>query len=208
MEILWREHDGGVVDGERFADALEDLAESRTRHMLASGSDSVLDTGTAVPHYILNYLDYALWRGMTTRALTDKDLFGAGQTGSPRVPDVSTYRFRYRKSIEHFYPVQPSERHGQSTLPHDQVNRFGNLCLMTSSENSRRNNLVATAKAEEFGSGNEALKFELMAAITAADRAWGIPQITAHGAAMRAILQMPLRDLGRSTTGPPGLVEQ
>lgn len=193
LEVLWLEHDNGTIDGERFADDLEELAEARSRHLLSAGHDSALDAGTAVPHYIFNYLDYALWRGITTRALTATDLFGPDGSTAPPVPDVGNYRFRYRKSIEHFYPVQPSVRDGQHTLAHEDVNLFGNLCIMTSSENSRRNNLAATAKAAQFLSSGETLKFQLMAAVTQSEHEWNLPQIRRHGARMRNVLNRGLR---------------
>lgn len=204
LDILSRQHDRGHVDGPAFADALETLAASRVDHLLSRQGETPrsrgINSGTAVPQYLFNFVDYALWRGLSTGTLLPQDLGGPDRSMPLAPPLFDEFRFRYRKSIEHFYPVQPSERDGQQQLPSADVDRFGNLCVMTVSENSRRNNLAATAKAAQFQSKDESLKFQIMAATTKADQEWDVPQIHEHGTVMERLLRRPLPGHERNET--------
>lgn len=184
LDVLWRTHRRGLIaNGDELAAALEQLARDRVTYLLRPDQTSesdVVDTGTAVPQFIFNYLDYALWRGLETGNLEYAGI------------DHESFRFRYRKSIEHFYPVQPNERDGHPQLAAETVNQFGNLCVMTPTENSRRNNLAAKAKAEQFRADTESLKFQIMAAMTKYEQSWGSDQIRQHGDEMRDLLRSPL----------------
>ncbi|MDT1823112.1 HNH endonuclease, partial [Acinetobacter baumannii] len=60
---------------------------------------------------------------------------------------AGSFRFRYRTSVEHFYPVVPGE--GQKVLTSTEVDRFGNLCIMSRRENSQRNNLMPVSKVKQ-----------------------------------------------------------
>lgn len=83
------------------------------------------DKGTAVPNFIFNLLDYKLWKKEK-----DKDKY-------------KDFEFTYRDSVEHFYPQNPIS--GKSV---ENVDSFGNLCLITSDMNSRLNNLLPSAKRD------------------------------------------------------------
>ena len=128
-----------------------------------------------MPHFALNYLDYLLWG----------DRAGMRALGI----DVGGYRFRYRTSIEHYYPQHPDADSQIETLPKGIVDQFGNLCIMTRSENSRRFNLAPAAKVEQYRSERQTLKFQLMAAITKESSGWTSYQLRAHGEAMREVLE-------------------
>lgn len=83
------------------------------------------DKGTAVPNFIFNLLDYKLWKNEK-----DKDKY-------------KDFEFTYRDSVEHFYPQNPI-----GGKPVENVDSFGNLCLITSEMNSRLNNLLPSAKRD------------------------------------------------------------
>ena len=53
------------------------------------------------------------------------------------------FEFTYRDSVEHFYPQNPI-----GGKPVENVDSFGNLCLITSDMNSRLNNLLPSAKRD------------------------------------------------------------
>jgi hypothetical protein len=155
-----------VMDGQpeapAFIDFLANLADSRYR---TSIEPDQLDLGTSVPHFALNYLDYLLWRH---------------RAGGLADSSYRPYRFRYRSSVEHFYPQQPDPDSQIDRLGREVVDQFGNVCLMSRSENSRRSNFAPAAKIGQFRSDRQSLKFQVMAAITA-ERGWAKPQIEAHG---------------------------
>ena len=88
------------------------------------------DKGTAVPNFIFNLLDYKLWKNEKGKC---KDFEGK----------YKDFEFTYRDSVEHFYPQNPI-----SGKPVENVDSFGNLCLITSDMNSRLNNLLPSAKRD------------------------------------------------------------
>lgn len=92
------------------------------------------DKGTAVPNFIFNLLDYKLWKNEKDNKLwkneKDKDKY-------------KDFEFTYRDSVEHFYPQNPI-----GGKPVENVDSFGNLCLITSEMNSRLNNLLPSAKRD------------------------------------------------------------
>lgn len=103
----------------------------------------------------------------------------------PRGVFPGEFRFRYRKSVEHFYPVQPE----RDPLPIDVVNQFGNLCIMGRDENSRRSNLMPKAKINQYLSSDQSLKFQLMALDAIEADAWDGDCMSRHGDEMIEILR-------------------
>lgn len=176
LRFLDEREDETALSAEDFIAFLQDLATNR----FASVGTSRLDLGTSAPHFVFNYLDYLLWSSLTDGPLSVDDRF---RRITPR-----RFRYGYRNSVEHFYPQNPDPASTISPLPHDEVNRFGNLCLMSRSDNSKRSNLAPSAKVQQYKSDEQSLKFQLMAAITVSD-GWDAPQIDSHGADMRMVLQ-------------------
>lgn len=87
--------------------------------------------------------------------------------------DCRRFRFRYRNSVEHFSPQHPLS--GGDAPPN--VNDFGNLCLLTVRENSRRNNLDAMEKIRHFNVAQQSLKFQFMVGQAQKETTWGEQQI-------------------------------
>jgi hypothetical protein len=162
------------IDAQVLIATLEDAAAQRAARAVESG----VDTGTAVQHFLFTYLDYLLWK----QYVVDGEL-------APEGVKPAEFRFQYRKSVEHFYPVQPE----RDPLPSHVVNRFGNLCLMGRDENARRSNLMPTAKIRQYLSGDQSLKFQLMASDATAADEWGEAQIERHGRLMLDLIGRSLR---------------
>ena len=97
-----------------------------------------LDNGTAVENFVFNYLDYILWKEQNVN-----------------------FEFTFRSSVEHYYPQNPiSKEHKIEASVYD---LFGNLCLISSSKNSRLSNHMPTAKKDYyFKVGADSLKQQLM----------------------------------------------
>ena len=81
-------------------------------------------TGFGIQRIVFNFLDYIL---------------------AKNYEEYANYSFRFRNSIEHFYPQHPSE--GEYWEDED-LNSLGNLALLSVSENSRFSNLPPMAKYE------------------------------------------------------------
>ena len=120
----------------------------------------LLDKGTAVENFVFNYLDYILW---------SEDMKGS-----------STFEFTFRSSVEHYYPQNPiSKDHEIDALIYDM---FGNLCLISSSKNSRLSNHMPSAKKDYyFKVGADSLKQQLM--MSEAD--WSEKQIKIYSEEMK-----------------------
>lgn len=135
---------------------------------------SVFDRGVNTPNYVFNFLDFVLWYNETHGT-------GCGV-------NASNFDFKYRNSVEHFYPQNPNESEGHKTLNPDILNNFGNLCIMSRSHNSSRSNLMPVAKIEQFKSTDQSLKFQLMQQMTIDKNDWGTQQIKEHGDKMKKAL--------------------
>ena len=83
--------------------------------------------GVRTPHIVFNYLDYLLWKA-------DKEKY-------------NDFVFEFRNSVEHWYPQNPSEKSGVKWNERD---RFGNLCIISRSVNSKFSNLLPGSKMESY----------------------------------------------------------
>ena len=52
---------------------------------------------------------------------------------------ITNFEYTFRSSVEHYYPQNPIEGK-QSEIPQKWLHNFGNLCLISSSKNSKLNN--------------------------------------------------------------------
>lgn len=100
--------------------------------------------GVDTPHIVFNYLDYLLWRDGQ-----DKD-----------------FEFEFRNSVEHWYPQHPD-----NNKPWDNVDMFGNLCIIQRRINSKFSNLTPEAKKDDNKDkvAKASLKLRLMAEATVDD---------------------------------------
>ena len=125
-------------------------------------------------NFVFNYLDYLLWI-----------------KGRESDPVVKEFEFTFRSSVEHFYPQHPME--GHPPLDNDHLHKFGNLCLISHSKNSRLSNLPPEAKKAHFSAGIaekvvDSLKLLEMIKILNDSDAWGESEILEHGDAMIDLL--------------------
>ena len=204
--LKWLFKQPAEVDGGKFAAMLERLAAQRARLTTSSeatdqGKD-VLDKGVDVPNFIFNYLDYCLARLPETKQVDSITQLAGVSQGDQIINAMRSFGFRYRTSVEHFYPQHPDTGQDHQYLSEVELNRFGNLCIMSRSENSRRSNLMPTAKIEQFASRQQSLKFQVMAAVTRdglrnkkeGELPWGATEIEAHGLKMRELLDISIEE--------------
>jgi len=91
---------------------------------------SKLNQGTLVEHFIFNYLDYLLWKKYKDSNKYNFDYFN----------------FSFSNSVEHFYPQNPIEGHKQI----NNIDDFGNLCLISISKNAKLNNHPPKSKKSYY----------------------------------------------------------
>lgn len=131
-----------------------------------------LHTGTQVENFIFNRLDYLIWK--KDRELNEKK--------------YNDFYFSPRTSVEHYYPQNPIQE--EDRLDNlDILNNFGNLCLISSSKNSRLSNFTPQNKKEFYKKSEikESLKQQIMMNYDT----WDSKQILEHGKKMIQILIKP-----------------
>ena len=145
-----------------------------------------LEQSTNVQNFIFNRLDYLLWR-----RLKSEEKFEGVDMGYVK-NRVNKFSFTFRTSVEHYYPQHPlsgSPLDNSDTLPIG-VNSFGNLCLISRSNNSKLSNYLPEAKKEHYekSSNVESLKQIFMMSY----KKWGpdaVGNIKAHEEMMISVLR-------------------
>lgn len=126
---------------------------------------SRLDKGTHVENFIFNRLDYLLWK--------------EDQLNDPK--KFNNFYFSPRTSVEHYYPQNPIDH--TDRLPSDTLDKFGNLCLISRSKNSKLSNYMPTAKKEHYTNKQgsiESIKQQVMMSETN----WFADEISTQGEIM------------------------
>ncbi|MGN7988615.1 DUF262 domain-containing protein [Pedobacter sp. 22226] len=102
---------------------------------------NLLDRGTAVENFVFNYLDYILWKQKSDQS--------------------AEFEFTFRSSVEHYYPQNPISK--EHKIDRGIFDLFGNLCLISSSKNSKLSNHMPAAKKDFYAKeGPDSLKQVLM----------------------------------------------
>lgn len=141
--LIWLTKNAESLDTEipYYTDVINEIAKRPVRDFLDNKDYSL---GVNTPHVVLNYLDFLLWK---------------------RNRNVD-FDFEFRNSVEHWYPRNPSE--GTFARWEDDVDRFGNLCLIQRNINSRFSNMSPEAKKSTFKEMIEkgSLKLRIMSDLT------------------------------------------
>ena len=150
-----------------FKDFLEKMAVRYAEERLFTEDKSIKKYG-AIPVYAFNFVDYVLWKNRE-ELKKDYDI------------EFGDFKFAYRRSIEHWYPQNPNGHDGESQLPAEFLHSFGNLCIITDSQNSRFGNSYPEAKLEQWEREGifhrQSLKLQMMAEITSKKNRWDIGEI-------------------------------
>ena len=154
--------------GARFKNFLEKMAVRYAKERLFTEDKTIKKYG-AIPVYAFNFVDYVLWKNRAELEKEYKDI------------NFDTFKFAYRRSIEHWYPQNPNGHDGESQLPAEFLHSFGNLCIITDRQNSRFGNSYPEAKLEQWEREGifhrQSLKLQMMAKITSKNNRWDICEI-------------------------------
>ncbi len=125
-----------IAKGSKPTNSIDDIEWQNINIDIIDYKEDDVIPGEMIDNFVFNYYDYILW------------LDGAKVR--------SNFTFGYRNSVEHFYPQHPLE--GNNELKANILQSFGNLCLVSSSINSKFSNNMPEAKLGNFGTDPEALK--------------------------------------------------
>nr|WP_314594007.1 DUF262 domain-containing HNH endonuclease family protein [uncultured Porphyromonas sp.] len=154
--------------------AAERIAAKAVQEDFLDGGDYAL--GVQTPHIVFNYLDYLLWKA-------DKKKY-------------DSFTFEFRNAVEHWYPQHPSEGSFEAWDEHD---RFGNLCIISRSVNSKFSNLSPKSKMQSYAKMVEqgSLKLRIMGELIkkSSNQAWREKDCEQHEKEMIALLEDRIEEL-------------
>ena len=143
--------------GVRFKEFLEGMAVRYAEERLFTEDESIKKYGD-IPVYAFNFVDYILWKNRSDL----KEKYSS--------VEFEAFKFAYRRSIEHWFPQNPNGHDGESQLPAEFLHSFGNLCIITDSQNSKFGNSYPESKLTQWKREDifkrQSLKLQIMAAIT------------------------------------------
>lgn len=170
------------INAEDYKKTLKVLAKERYDNIIKENGKDILDSGTSVPHFIFNYLDYLLWENDCY-----KIYFGDDKDFIDKISQkIKNFKFTFRSSVEHYYPQNPLNG---ETLKEDMLNNFGNLCLISRSKNSKLSNNTPTAKKDYYINNDiDSIKQAIMMSYNN----WGEEEIKKHGKEIKKLLKSQL----------------
>ena len=142
---------------------------------------SKLSFGNIENNFVFNYLDFLIYCD--------------AENSNDKV--IKNFKFTQRSSVEHFYAQQiEGER---DKLDHENLHRFGNLCLISSSKNSSIGNRLPSAKRDyfmhEINKGKiDTLKLYRMIQMLGEEKVWKKEQIEEHEKAMLKLFESDYQD--------------
>ena len=151
--------------GAHFKEFLEKMAVTYAEERLFTEDRRIKKYG-AIPVYAFNFVDYVLWKN---------------REELKKAYDVKfeDFKFTYRRSIEHWFPQHPNSDERVEKIDDKCLHSFGNLCIITDSQNSKFGNLVPSAKYKQWEGifNRQSLKLQMMADVTVKNDKWGICEI-------------------------------
>ncbi|MFT6910196.1 MAG: hypothetical protein ACJAS1_006924, partial [Oleiphilaceae bacterium] len=111
--------------------------------------ESYLEQGTGVQNFIFNRLDYLLWKKLVSKQFENQE---GGINIDYITKRLKGFSFTFRTSVEHYFPQNPlgSDPMVKSEKLPNGVDTFGNLCLISRTDNSKLSNYLPTAKKEHY----------------------------------------------------------
>ena len=147
-----------AISENEFEGCIENIAKNSVKKNLFEyiSKDSGItykNLGVQTRHIAFNYLDYLLWKENKVK--------------------YDNFIFEYRNSVEHWYPQNPSGGTFEQ-WPKQEVDHFGNLCIIQRNVNSKFSNLEPHSKKATFEEmiSKGSIKLRLMAEKTKEGVAW------------------------------------
>ncbi|RYY51994.1 MAG: HNH endonuclease, partial [Chitinophagaceae bacterium] len=138
-----------------------------------------LPKGTGFYRYWFQKLEYILWKNWTERDS----------------PQFKAFRITSKNSIEHIFPQHPE---GRDPMGHDDLHSFGNLVLLTVSQNSEYGRKQVPVKKAEFEGKNQydSLKSKKIFGVMDQGIVWDERAIKDHRCEMIGIITDHYQGLG------------
>ena len=158
--------------------------------------------GLQTPRAVFNFLDFILWLEYNEKIKNQsnnkfKKIY-LSKVNQKLKDNFSNFKFTQRNSIEHFFPQSKIDdleisidKKDNDECKKDLINSFGNLCLISSSNNSSYNKEHPSFKKSKGRNKNESLKQQIMFEMMEGD-SWGQIHIKKHKEEMMELLDIKL----------------
>ena len=146
--LYWLEDNDNTSRLNSYCEIAEQIAkQSIIENFFTPCKNGHYRLGVGTPHIVFNYLDYLIWKSDRNR--------------------YKDFTFEFRNSVEHWYPRHPSESEIE-IWKDGGVDRFGNLCIIQRTVNSKFSNLPPEGKKTSFRAMIEkgSLKLRKMSKLT------------------------------------------
>jgi hypothetical protein len=154
-----------------------------------SAIDGILNNGTSVENFIFNRLDYLLYYQWESQK---NDIPEEDRDYKFFNSSISNFSFSSRSSVEHYYPQNPHNIDDKlDNKDYKFLNNFGNLCLISGSQNSKLSNLLPEGKKSHYSPNDiesESVKQRLMMSYNEWDKANIEHKVTDHYKKMKELL--------------------
>ncbi len=151
---------------------------------------SVLDQGTATPHYWFYRLEYYLWKYSKIKYYLDGKNLKEIKLKNKNFSDIANnFYFRNLNSIEH---VQAQSKANEKDWDDKNIDNFGNLALISSSFNSSLSNLDTQDKYLYINKDNNIISLKLWLIYTLSEKNqlnWTFNKAQEHRRQMLEILK-------------------
>lgn len=154
--------------GVDFLSFLEKLSKEYANERFAENNTinkNKLRFDSRVPVYALNFTDYVLWKNSAKLNNNFKEVH------------FDNFVFRYRRSVEHWYPQNRETKERKNLLrkmDDNLLHSFGNLAIIVASQNSKFSDLDPAAKLNQWREifPNQSIKLQMMAEKTEIWKEW------------------------------------
>lgn len=161
----------------------EQIVKSEQHQNVTSAiKEEKLRYGAIEHNFVFNFLDYLLWKEPSN--FTNILPTGINAKNTEKIINkIRDFEFTFRSSVEHYYPQHPM---GEDTWEDSALNSFGNLCLISHSQNSKLSNHLPEAKKEHYNNKKlDSIKQAIM--MEYAD--WTTKEMYEHHEKMLAVLR-------------------
>lgn len=210
--LLWLYQQSEVkeIDGSSYIDYLESLARNlvfgrylsensleydqivkseQPQEAISVIKEEKLSYGSIKHNFVFNFLDYLLWKESSNYKSSNSNfekILPTGINTEKIIKKIQDFEFTFRSSVEHYYPQNPTNPTNENTWKNEDLDNFGNLCLISHSQNSKLSNHLPEAKKEHYNNKKlDSIKQAIM--MEYAD--WTTKEVYEHHEKMLAVLQ-------------------
>ena len=166
--LIWLNNNKNLEKLSEYQIFTEQIAKDAVKEQFLDNNNFKL--GVDTPHIVLNYLDFIIWKQNIEKNI-----------------NIDNFTFEFRNSVEHWYPRNPSDGTFDKW---NNVDTFGNLCIIQRNVNSKFSNMAPEAKKSTYKDmiNKGSLKLQIMSRDTISSDNWKEKDCQIHENNMLSLL--------------------